>query len=70
MPFEVNRFVNVTVAYHSRVIRKARYFECFVFLFATNHRHIFALLGAEGEAKSLAKKFFSLLEIFLRIVGA
>ena len=39
-------------------------------LFATNHRHIFALLGAEGEAKSFAKKFVSLLEIFLRIVGA
>ena len=27
-------------------------------LFATDHKHIFfALLGAEGQAKSLAKKF-------------
>ena len=25
---EVSRFVNVTLAYHSRVIRKARCFEC------------------------------------------
>ena len=30
VPFEVSRFVNVTVAYHSRVIRKARCFECLV----------------------------------------
>ena len=30
MPFEVSRFVNVTIAYHSRVIRKASCFECLV----------------------------------------
>ena len=50
----VNRSVNVTEVYHRRVW-KAQYFECLVLQPTTGI--FFALLGTEGQVKSLTKKF-------------
>ena len=60
MPFE-RRYISQSLCKYDRSlsrksIRKARYFECLVFLFATDHRHIFALLSNKEISQKSCKE--------------